>query len=196
MNVLIERELNRVINNRGSFSTNLNVLGCNKLVYHSYNDFKLKDPSTKGIKLIRLIARHTGVAPVCKVNMDQEKVLEIWGEHSNVCRFKTIMSHLYDLIGDDEKAKKAAQGLPPYMAWNGKYLVKRLYWKCREAITEYLEAKSYTTTAAEYMYSLYLLVSKLRKLDKCQWVTTANQEISQAYFYTTKTFTVKRILKY
>lgn len=205
MSILEDKELSMVVSNQGDYLNDLSKLENVKLIKKATVDMVILDTSDDGIMLLRLLSRHMCVAPVCKEGLYGEKLLELWGEANNILKFRRTVHRLYRLISPNGRARdsinwiraKSQEGLNRRRRKDnrGDFKFKHLYWNTRKCIIEYLAANPTNTRRAEYLYSLYLSVSKLRKLDKAKW-TPPMADLADGYFYTSRRFTVKRILRY
>lgn len=170
------------------FTTPFSTLSDVKRV--GYKEFVITDPSKRFTEVIRLIALRVGVAPVCFKRIP--KIIRVYGERENI----RVFSYVYTAI-DNYRTNNQIARLRENLEPGKKFKESRIlthYRITRDGVLDYLTsnppAKDYRRT--QYLYSLYLYVAKMEKLDRKNWGSQLDE--NTGYHYITKQFYNKRIL--
>lgn len=156
----------------------------------SYKDFVLVDSSKKMVEIVRLVAMRAGVAPVC-LNRGYHSI-RVYGEPDNLEVFSYIFRTIIGYM-DNNTISRVRDRMEP----NKQFPISRVmthYRRTRDGLLGYLTSNpsEKNPLRTPYLYSLYLFVAKMEKLNPKKW--GYKQEENRGYHYVTKTFYNKRIL--
>lgn len=152
----------------------------------SYN---FVDNGKEFIEIVRRMAILTGVAPVCYSR--QCRGIKVYGEKSQLAIFHRIISTLINYYSDNSLSR-----VNPDKAKVPESTVRSHYRLARKQVynisNELKVSIGVVMLRTQYLYSLYLYVAKLEKLNPKKW--GFKQEENMGYHYVTKRFFNKRIL--